>query len=78
MTAAPVSATDTDPDTDTDTDTSDDTAQRPPWNAATLIAFRFGTCYFGAFGLALLVGLIPVILAGIGVEGPWSVMRGFR
>ena len=72
MTAAP----DTDTDADPDTGTSDSAGQRPPWNAATLIAFRFGTCYFGAFGLALLVGLIPVILAGVGVDGPWSVMRG--
>jgi hypothetical protein len=58
------------------TDTSDATAQRPPWTLATLIAFRFGTCYFGSFGLALVIGLIPVILAGIGIDGPWSTMRG--
>jgi hypothetical protein len=58
------------------TDTSDATAQRPPWSLATLIAFRFGTCYFGSFGLALVIGLIPVILAGIGIDGPWSAMRG--
>lgn len=51
-------------------------AERPPWSMATLIAFRFGTCYFGSFGLALLIGLIPVILAGIGIDGPWSMMRG--
>ena len=50
--------------------------QRPPWSVATLVGFRFGTCYFGSFGLALLIGLIPVILAGIGIDGPWSVMRG--
>jgi uncharacterized membrane protein YphA (DoxX/SURF4 family) len=58
------------------TATSDATAQRPPWSLATLIAFRFGTCYFGSFGLALLIGLIPVLLAGVGIDGPWSVMRG--
>jgi hypothetical protein len=58
------------------TDTSNATEQRPPWSLATLIAFRFGTCYFGSFGLALLIGLIPVILAGIGIDGPWSAMRG--
>jgi uncharacterized membrane protein YphA (DoxX/SURF4 family) len=58
------------------TDTSDATEQRPQWSLATLIAFRFGTCYFGSFGLALLIGLIPVILAGIGIDGPWSAMRG--
>jgi hypothetical protein len=58
------------------TDTSNATEQRPPWSLATLIAFRVGTCYFGSFGLALLIGLIPVILAGIGIDGPWSAMRG--
>ena len=57
------------------TATSDATAQRPAWSLATLIAFRFGTCYFGSFGLALLIGLIPVLLAGVGIDGPWSVMR---
>jgi hypothetical protein len=41
-----------------------------------LIAFRFGTCYFGAFGVTLVIGLIPVILAGIEVSGPWSALRG--
>jgi hypothetical protein len=58
------------------TDTSDGTEQRPRWSLATLIAFRFGTCYFGSFGLALVIGLIPVILAGIGIDGPWSAVRG--
>jgi hypothetical protein len=57
-------------------DTSDATARRPQWSLATLIAFRFGACYFGSFGLALVIGLIPVILAGIGIDGPWSAMRG--
>jgi uncharacterized membrane protein YphA (DoxX/SURF4 family) len=56
--------------------TSEVAAQRPPWSLATLIAFRFGTCYFGSFGLALGIGLIPVLLAGIGIDGPWSAMRG--
>jgi uncharacterized membrane protein YphA (DoxX/SURF4 family) len=50
---------------------------RRPWNTLMLIGFRFGTCYFGSFGLALAVGLVPVVLAGIGVEGPWNVLRGF-
>ena len=54
----------------------DTTAPRPPWSMATLIAFRFGTCYFGSFGIALLIGLVPVILAGVGIDGPWSTMRG--
>lgn len=65
------------PDDDTDAAaTVDGAPERPPWHRMTLIAFRFGTCYFGAFGFALLVGLIPVILAGVGIDGPWSVMRG--
>jgi len=58
------------------TETAEPTGPKPPWGAATMVAFRFGTCYFGAFGLALAVGLIPVILAGIGIDGPWSAMRG--
>lgn len=48
----------------------------PPWSVPKLIAFRFGTCYFGAFGLAVVIGLIPVMLAGIGIDGPWTAMRG--
>lgn len=52
------------------------TATRQPWSVPTLIAFRFGTCYFGSFGLVLGVGLIPVILTGVGIDGPWSVLRG--
>lgn len=48
----------------------------PSWATATLIAFRFGTCYFGTFSLAVLVGLIPVILKGVGIDGLWSVVRG--
>ncbi len=55
---------------------SETTALPRRWSAATLIAFRFGTCYFGAFGLALVIGLIPVILAGVGVDGPWMALRG--
>jgi len=63
------------PDADTDSPPAT-TAQRPPWSVPTLVGFRFGTCYFGAFGFALLVGLIPVLLAGIGIDGPWSALRG--
>src|SRR6188508_3375006 len=48
----------------------------PRWSVATLIGFRFGTCYFGTFGLVIAVGLIPVLLAGVGVDGPWSTLRG--
>jgi hypothetical protein len=69
----PETAADT---SDADADTSDTTAPRPPWSWASLIAFRFGTCYFGAFGATLVIGLIPVILGGIGVSGPWSALRG--
>jgi hypothetical protein len=58
------------------TDTPDTPAQCRSWSAATLVAFRFGTCYFGSFGLALVIGLVPVILAGIGIDGPWMAMRG--
>jgi uncharacterized membrane protein YphA (DoxX/SURF4 family) len=52
------------------------TASRQPWSVPTLIAFRFGTCYFGSFGLVLGLGLVPVILTGVGIDGPWSVLRG--
>lgn len=48
----------------------------PRWSVAALIGFRFGTCYFGTFGLVIAVGLIPVVLAGVGVDGPWSTLRG--
>ena len=49
---------------------------RPRWGVATLIGFRLGTCYFGLFGLVIAVGLVPVLLAGVGVQGPWSALRG--
>ncbi|MEV3905078.1 DoxX family protein [Mycobacterium sp. NPDC050551] len=54
---------------------ADPGAPGPPWSLPTLLAFRFGSCYFGAFGLALGIGLVPVVLAGIGIDGPWSAMR---
>ncbi|WP_078293141.1 DoxX family protein [Mycobacterium sp. D16R24] len=57
-------------------DTVGEDDKGPVWGQATLVAFRFGTCYFGAFGLVVAVGLIPVILKGIGIDGPWSVIRG--
>lgn len=50
-------------------------APEPRWSVPTLIAFRFGTCYFGSFGLALAIGLVPVLLAGMGIDGPWSALR---
>ncbi|ANO06089.1 DoxX family protein [Mycobacteroides immunogenum] len=49
---------------------------RAGWGTATLIAFRLGTCYFGVFGLVVAIGLIPVILKGARIDGPWSVIRG--
>lgn len=52
-----------------------DDSTGPGWGAAALIGFRFGTCYFGAFGLVVAVGLIPVVLKGAGVDGPWSAIR---
>ena len=57
-------------------DASGTTAPRRQWSVAALVAFRFGTCYFGAFGLVVVIGLIPVILAGVGIDGPWSAIRG--
>lgn len=48
---------------------------RPAWGAGAMVAFRFGTCYFGIFGLAVVVGLVPVVLKGLGIDGPWSVLR---
>lgn len=57
------------------TEVTDPVAPKPPWSLPTLLAFRFGSCYFGAFGLALGIGLLPVVLAGIGIDGPWSAMR---
>ncbi|MGL6237119.1 MAG: DoxX family protein [Segniliparus sp.] len=48
----------------------------PRWKPITLIAFRFGTCYFGSFGLVLAVGLVPVVLTGFGFDSPWSAMLG--
>ncbi|MDF0531233.1 DoxX family protein [Tsukamurella sp. 8F] len=40
-----------------------------------LLVFRFGTCYFCLLGAALVIGLVPAVLAGVGLEGPWSVLR---
>ncbi|TDH56247.1 DoxX family protein [Mycobacterium eburneum] len=39
---------------------------------ATRIGFRFGFCYFGLFGLACVLGLIPILLAGLGIHLPWA------
>jgi hypothetical protein len=71
-------ATDMDSDTPAPAAPSapENTAPRPPWSVPTLVAFRFGACYFGSFGLALAIGLIPVIFAGIGIDGPWTAVRG--
>jgi len=58
------------------TDPVGDDSKRPGWDTATRVAFRYGTCYFGTFGLVVVVGLIPVILKGAGIDGPWSAIRG--
>ncbi|MFE2955122.1 DoxX family protein [Nocardia tengchongensis] len=42
------------------------------WHPATRIGFRFGVCYFGLFGLAGVLGLIPILLAGLGVDAGWT------
>ncbi|MFD6162348.1 DoxX family protein [Nocardia sp. NPDC060256] len=39
------------------------------WHPLTRIGFRFGVCYFGALGLACVLGLTPILLAGIGIGG---------
>ncbi|MFI6171354.1 DoxX family protein [Nocardia sp. NPDC051052] len=38
------------------------------WHPPALIGFRFGVCYFGSFGLAGVLGLMPIMLAGLGFE----------
>ncbi|RDI66213.1 DoxX family protein [Nocardia pseudobrasiliensis] len=46
------------------------------WNLWTRIGFRFGFCYFGSFGLAAVLGLTPILLAGAGLHLSWlSVSR---
>lgn len=45
------------------------------WSRTTLVALRLGTCYFGMLGLALLIGLVPVLLAGLGIDGPSSALH---
>nr|WP_238847500.1 DoxX family protein [Nocardia arthritidis] len=42
------------------------------WRLPTRIGFRFGVCYFGLFGLAGLLGLAPILLAGLGIDAGWS------
>lgn len=54
----------------TDAEEPDSPPQR--WNLATRICFRFGFCYFGLFGLACFIGLIPILLAGVGIRLPWA------
>ncbi|MFE9582547.1 DoxX family protein [Nocardia sp. NPDC006044] len=38
------------------------------WHPLTRIGFRFGVCYFGAVGVAGVLGLVPILLAGVGIE----------
>ncbi|MFF2551195.1 DoxX family protein [Nocardia sp. NPDC058058] len=46
------------------------------WHPLTRIGFRFGFCYFGLFGLAGVLGLIPILLAGMGVDAGWASVLG--
>ncbi|WP_069162224.1 DoxX family protein [Nocardia altamirensis] len=46
----------------------DEAAVEAHWHPLTRIGFRFGVCYFGAIGLAGVLGLIPILLAGLGIE----------
>ncbi|MCU1642428.1 MAG: hypothetical protein JWN03_2703 [Nocardia sp.] len=43
-----------------------------PWHLLTRIGFRFGVCYFGMFGLAGVLGLLPILLAGLGIRSGWT------
>jgi hypothetical protein len=62
--------------TDERRQTPRDVQVSPRWSVPTLVAFRVGTCYFGAFGLVLIIGLVPVLLTGVGVDPPVWAMRG--
>lgn len=55
---------------------TDTPAAEVRWPLAARIGFRFGFCFFGLFGLACLVGLTPILLAGAGVHLPWTSVSG--
>ncbi|MFB7716688.1 MULTISPECIES: DoxX family protein [unclassified Nocardia] len=63
-------------------DTDVVSAPEERWHPLTRIGFRFGCCYFGLFGLAGVLGLMPVLLAGMGIDAGWasvvSVLRWVR
>nr|WP_187703232.1 DoxX family protein [Nocardia yunnanensis] len=42
------------------------------WHVATRIGFRFATSYFGLFGLVGVIGLTPILLAGLGIDTGWA------
>lgn len=42
------------------------------WRWPTRVGFRFGVCYFGLFGLAGVLGLVPILLAGCGINAGWT------
>ncbi|MRH91727.1 DoxX family protein [Nocardia sp. SYP-A9097] len=45
----------------------------------TRIGFRFGVCYFGLFGLTGVLGMTPILLAGLGIDAGWaSVLNVLR
>ncbi|WP_067813697.1 DoxX family protein [Nocardia inohanensis] len=60
-------------------ESSDDTTPQPGgqegaegWRPATRIGFRFGVCYFGLFGVAGVLGMVPILLAGMGIDAGWA------
>ncbi|MQY20533.1 DoxX family protein [Nocardia macrotermitis] len=55
-----------------DTRPSDDSVRSDAWNLLTRIAFRFAFCYFGLFGAAAILGLLPILLAGTGIHLSWA------
>lgn len=58
--------------TDTRETTVTPSSEDACWRPATRVGFRFGFCFFGLFGLACLVGLTPILLAGVGLHLSWS------
>lgn len=42
------------------------------WHLPTRIGFRFGVVYFGLFGLAGVLGLLPILLSGLGIRSGWT------
>ncbi|APA97836.1 DoxX family protein [Nocardia seriolae] len=70
-------------ETDATVDTAGDpvpaappTAAAGEWRSPTRLGFRFGVCYFGLFGLVGVLGLVPILLAGLGIESGWAWVHG--